>query len=117
MCGIVGYIGPGACREILLAGLARLEYRGYDSAGIAVLNGDLKVAKCAGRVRDLEARSADLPATAAVGIGLVVAAQAGSLAAWALWAGLGCLAGGAFSIFEGVKGWCVVRALGFKTPM
>lgn len=69
MCGIVGYIGPGACREILLAGLARLEYRGYDSAGIALLNGDLKVAKCAGRVRDLEARSADLPATAAVGIG------------------------------------------------
>ena len=69
MCGIVGYIGPGACREILLAGLARLEYRGYDSAGIAVLNGDLKVAKCAGRVRDLEARSAELPATAAVGIG------------------------------------------------
>ena len=69
MCGIVGYIGPGACREILLTGLARLEYRGYDSAGIAVLNGDLKVAKCAGRVRDLEARSADLPATAAVGIG------------------------------------------------
>ena len=69
MCGIVGYIGPGACREILLAGLARLEYRGYDSAGIAVLNGDLRVAKCAGRVRDLELRSSDLPATAAVGIG------------------------------------------------
>jgi len=69
MCGIVGYIGPGACREILLAGLARLEYRGYDSAGIAVLNGDLRVAKCAGRVRDLEVRSSDLPATAAVGIG------------------------------------------------
>ncbi|MBU6222626.1 MAG: glutamine--fructose-6-phosphate transaminase (isomerizing), partial [Planctomycetes bacterium] len=60
---------PGACREILLAGLARLEYRGYDSAGIAVLNGDLRVAKCAGRVRDLEIRAADLPATAAVGIG------------------------------------------------
>lgn len=55
--------------------------------------------------------------TAAVGAGLVVAAQAGSLAAWALWAGLGCIGGGAFSIFEGVKGWCVVRALGFKTPM
>ncbi len=69
MCGIVGYIGPGACREILLAGLTRLEYRGYDSAGIAVLNGDLRVAKCAGRVRDLEIRAADLPATAAVGIG------------------------------------------------
>lgn len=55
--------------------------------------------------------------TAAVGIGLVVAAQVGGLATWALWAGLGCLAGGAFSIFEGVKGWCVVRALGLKTPI
>jgi hypothetical protein len=55
--------------------------------------------------------------TAAAGIGLVAAAQAGSLAGWAMWAGLGCIAGGAFSIFEGVKGWCVVRALGFKTPM
>ena len=51
-----------------------------------------------------------------LGAGLV-AALCGTLAAWALWAGLGCLAGGAFSIFEGVKGWCVVRALGFKTPM
>jgi glucosamine--fructose-6-phosphate aminotransferase (isomerizing) len=69
MCGIVGYIGSGPCREILLAGLSRLEYRGYDSAGIALLDGDLKVAKCAGRVRDLEARSAGLPATAMVGIG------------------------------------------------
>jgi len=52
--------------------------------------------------------------TVAVGIGLIVAAQAGSLPPWTLWAGLG---GGAFSIFEGVKGWCVVRAMGFKTPM
>ena len=55
--------------------------------------------------------------TAAVGIGLVVAARLGSLPPWALWVGLGCLAAGAFSIFEGVKGWCVVRAMGFKTPM
>ena len=69
MCGIVAYVGPGDCREILLAGLARLEYRGYDSAGIAVLNGDLQVVKCAGRVRDLEVRAAALPATAAIGIG------------------------------------------------
>ena len=68
MCGIVGYIGPGDCREILLTGLARLEYRGYDSAGIALLDGELTVAKCAGRVRDLAARSAQLPA-AGVGIG------------------------------------------------
>ena len=69
MCGIVAYVGPGDCREILLAGLARLEYRGYDSAGIAVLNGDLRVVKCAGRVRDLDVRAATLPATAAIGIG------------------------------------------------
>ena len=55
--------------------------------------------------------------TAAVGVGLIAAAQAGSLPPWTLWAGLGCLGGGAFSIFEGVKGWCVVRAMGFKTPM
>ena len=69
MCGIVGYIGLGACRQILLEGLARLEYRGYDSAGIAMLGGDLRVAKCVGRVRDLEVRASDLPATSAVGIG------------------------------------------------
>jgi glucosamine--fructose-6-phosphate aminotransferase (isomerizing) len=62
-------VGPGDCRGILLAGLARLEYRGYDSAGIAVLNGDLQVVKSAGRVRDLEVRAATLPATAAIGIG------------------------------------------------
>jgi hypothetical protein len=55
--------------------------------------------------------------TAAVGIGLVAASRLGSLPPWAFWAGLGCLAGGGFSIFEGVKGWCVVRALGFKTPI
>lgn len=55
--------------------------------------------------------------TVAVGAGLIAAARTGSLPAWGQWAGLGCLAGGAFSIFEGVKGWCVVRALGIKTPM
>jgi hypothetical protein len=55
--------------------------------------------------------------TAAVGTGLIVAERLAAVPAWAVWAGLGCLAGGAFSIFEGVKGWCVVRALGFKTPM
>jgi len=69
VCGIVAYIGPGACRDILLAGLSRLEYRGYDSAGIALLDGGLRVAKCAGRIRELAARTADLAATATVGIG------------------------------------------------
>ena len=69
MCGIVGYVGSRDCREILLKGLGRLEYRGYDSAGIAVLNGGLRVAKCAGKVRDLESRIAAAPPTGTLGIG------------------------------------------------
>ncbi len=40
MCGIVGYVGPREARPLLLAGLEKLEYRGYDSAGISVLDGD-----------------------------------------------------------------------------
>ena len=69
MCGIVGYIGFRDCREILLKGLARLEYRGYDSAGIAIVNGGLRVVKCAGRVRDLESRLAADPLAGSLGIG------------------------------------------------
>ncbi len=69
MCGIVGYIGHRDCRDVLLKGLARLEYRGYDSAGVAILNGDLTVAKCAGKVLDLEARLAATPPCGTVGIG------------------------------------------------
>ncbi|MBM7517808.1 glutamine--fructose-6-phosphate transaminase (isomerizing) [Nocardioides nitrophenolicus] len=54
MCGIVGYIGTQQAAPLLLEGLTRLEHRGYDSAGVAVLGGSgLKVAKQAGRVRDL----------------------------------------------------------------
>ncbi|HUY49130.1 MAG TPA: glutamine--fructose-6-phosphate transaminase (isomerizing) [Streptosporangiaceae bacterium] len=61
MCGIVAHIGSRDCVPILLEGLARLEYRGYDSAGIAVLNrsGDVRVHKAKGRVADL---AAGLPA-------------------------------------------------------
>ena len=57
MCGIVGYVGGQAASPLILEGLSRLEYRGYDSAGVAVLStgGGIKVAKQAGRVRDLEA--------------------------------------------------------------
>ncbi len=54
MCGIVGYIGNKTAREVILNGLTRMEYRGYDSAGVAILNGDgITVHKCKGKVRDL----------------------------------------------------------------
>ncbi len=54
MCGIVAYIGPQEAHPILIKGLKRLEYRGYDSAGIAILNDTLKVFKTKGKVADLE---------------------------------------------------------------
>ncbi|MEN3263886.1 MAG: hypothetical protein V7646_780, partial [Pseudonocardia sp.] len=57
MCGIVGYVGPQDAAPILLEGLGRLEYRGYDSAGLAVsAKGGLKVRKVSGRVADLAAQ-------------------------------------------------------------
>lgn len=54
MCGIVGYLGDKQAYPILINGLKRLEYRGYDSAGIALINSDLKIYKKAGKVQDLE---------------------------------------------------------------
>jgi glucosamine--fructose-6-phosphate aminotransferase (isomerizing) len=54
MCGIVGYVGQKQAYPILIGGLKRLEYRGYDSAGIALLNGSVDVYKCKGKVADLE---------------------------------------------------------------
>ncbi|UOY01085.1 glutamine--fructose-6-phosphate transaminase (isomerizing) [Blastococcus sp. PRF04-17] len=71
MCGIVGYVGPQDAREVVLEGLRRLEYRGYDSAGIAVLaDGELSSAKKAGKLANLEKVLAEqaLPA-ATLGIG------------------------------------------------
>ena len=55
MCGIVAYYGPNNAYEYLIKGLRRLEYRGYDSAGIALLNGDLNIYKNKGKVSELEA--------------------------------------------------------------
>ena len=56
MCGIVGYVGSGQAAPVLLEGLTRLEYRGYDSAGVALLTGSgPKVTRAVGRVRDLQA--------------------------------------------------------------
>jgi glucosamine--fructose-6-phosphate aminotransferase (isomerizing) len=54
MCGIVAYIGPRDAYPILIKGLHRLEYRGYDSAGICLQNNELKIYKCKGKVSDLE---------------------------------------------------------------
>ncbi len=69
MCGIVGYIGTKEAFPILLKGLKRLEYRGYDSAGIALLNGNLSVYKKAGKVSELEKVTDGEKLTANIGIG------------------------------------------------
>ena len=70
MCGIVGYIGPKEAYEILIKGLHRLEYRGYDSAGIALINGEreLSVYKAKGKVSALEESVADKDTTGTIGI-------------------------------------------------
>jgi glutamine---fructose-6-phosphate transaminase (isomerizing) len=54
MCGIVGYVGPDQALPIVLEGLRRLEYRGYDSAGVAMLDGGLSVVKRAGKLSELD---------------------------------------------------------------
>ena len=53
MCGIVGYVGSRPCKELLLQGLERLEYRGYDSAGICLMNGQVDIVRRVGKVSAL----------------------------------------------------------------
>ncbi len=70
MCGIVGYIGKRNSQEILLEGLKKLEYRGYDSAGVAVYTADgLQIKKAKGRIANLESKLDETPLNGSVGIG------------------------------------------------
>jgi len=70
MCGIVGYIGPREAVPIIIDGLKRLEYRGYDSAGLAVLeDGCLEVRRASGKLRNLEEALKLSPVSGAYGIG------------------------------------------------
>lgn len=69
MCGIVGYIGHRDAWDVIIKGLHRLEYRGYDSAGIALLDGSLKIYKKAGKVSELEEFASGKDKTGTVGMG------------------------------------------------
>lgn len=69
MCGIVGYIGSRPARKIIINGLKRLEYRGYDSAGLALVNGETKIFKCKGKVKDLETMLSGSDFNGTIGMG------------------------------------------------
>lgn len=69
MCGIVGYIGKREAYPVLINGLKRLEYRGYDSAGVALLNGDMNIYKKKGKVKDLEDHVGSSKVSGVVGMG------------------------------------------------
>ena len=69
MCGIVAYIGKKEAYPVLIKGLKRLEYRGYDSAGICLINSGLNIYKCKGKVADLEAFASGKDISGSIGIG------------------------------------------------
>jgi glutamine---fructose-6-phosphate transaminase (isomerizing) len=70
MCGIIGYVGPRECKMLLLHGLERLEYRGYDSAGIALLEeGDLTYTRAVGNLQNLREHAGDGSSPATTGLG------------------------------------------------
>src|SRR4051794_40102169 len=70
MCGIVGYVGEQQALEVVLGGLRWLEYRGYDSAGVAILDGGvLQVERKAGKLSNLEKEIGDRPLPGTLGIG------------------------------------------------
>jgi glucosamine--fructose-6-phosphate aminotransferase (isomerizing) len=69
MCGIMGYVGPQDAGPILVDGLRRLEYRGYDSAGIAVTNGSINVRKAQGKIANLQQILDAEPLSGSIGIG------------------------------------------------
>ena len=70
MCGIVGYYGPREPKDIIVGGLKRLEYRGYDSAGVAILHdGHFKLVRASGKLSELQKRLADEPFNGHLGIG------------------------------------------------
>ncbi|MEA3510220.1 MAG: glutamine--fructose-6-phosphate transaminase (isomerizing) [Actinomycetota bacterium] len=69
MCGIMGYVGPQEAAPIIMDGLKRLEYRGYDSAGIAINNGAITVTKAEGKIANLQALLEVEPSTGNIGIG------------------------------------------------